>query len=141
MVIYMPHAKFASRAVAWKLSSVDNYYPEINQAAMKEMHWQVGEMQIDPRTGLAWRGVLVCHLVIPSDYAGTVGCNNCLAHEVSENTCTHVMDYYRPVHDAIRDTKFGLNRKLTRTGYMLHIEARSLGCITATFAWRQLKLS
>lgn len=111
--IYMPDAKYASRTVARKLSKIDNY-PEINQAAIKEMHRQVGPLQIDPRTGLAWRGVLVRHLVLPSDYGGTEDVASFLANEVSANTYMHVMDYYRPEHEARTDTKFGLNRKPTK---------------------------
>jgi putative pyruvate formate lyase activating enzyme len=56
--IYMPDAKYAARKVARKLSKIDNY-PEINQAAIKEMYRQVGDLQINPRTGLAWRGLLI----------------------------------------------------------------------------------
>ena len=56
--IFMPDMKYASRTVARKLSSIDNY-PEVNQAAVKEMHRQVGDLQLDEATGLARRGVLV----------------------------------------------------------------------------------
>jgi putative pyruvate formate lyase activating enzyme len=106
--IYMPDAKYASRAVARKLSRVDNY-PEINQAAIKEMHRQVGLLRVDPRTGLAYQGVLVRHLILPWDYAGTQDVTNFLANEVSVHTYTHVMEYYRPEHEAARDTKFGMS--------------------------------
>ena len=108
--IYMPDAKYASRAVARKLSKIDNY-PEINQAAIKEMHRQVGDLQIDPRTGLAYRGLLVRHLVLPNDYGGTQDVADFLTNEVSKNTYTHVMKYYRPEHEAQTDQKYGLNRK------------------------------
>jgi putative pyruvate formate lyase activating enzyme len=111
--IYLPDAKYASRAVGRKLSKVDNY-PEINQCAIKEMHRQVGELRIDPRTGLAWRGVLVRHLILPSDYAGTYDVAAFLANEVSANTYTNVMDYYHPEYEAKTDRKYGLGRKPTR---------------------------
>lgn len=75
------------------------------------MHRQVGELQINPRTGLAWRGVLVRHLVLPNDYAGTHDVASFLSNEVSPNTYTHVMPYFRPEYKAATDTKFGLNRK------------------------------
>jgi putative pyruvate formate lyase activating enzyme len=110
--IYMPDAKYASRTVARKLSKVDNY-PEINQAAIKEMHRQVGELQLDPHTGLARRGVLVRHLILPCDLAGTCDVMGFLAKEVSKDTYTNVMDQYRPEHKAVGDKKFGLRRKPT----------------------------
>lgn len=108
--IYMPDSKYASRAVARKLSKVDNY-PEINQAAIKEMHRQVGDLQINPRTGLAYRGVLIRHLVLPEELAGTHDVATFLANEVSSNTYTNVMPQYRPEHKAVHDRKFGLARK------------------------------
>ncbi|CAB9516022.1 radical SAM domain protein [Seminavis robusta] len=108
--IYMPDAKYSSRAVARKLSKIDNYV-EINQAAIKEMHRQVGDLQIDPRTGLAYRGLLVRHLVLPNDYGGTHDVADFLFNEISQNTYTHVMKYYRPEHEATDDTKYGLNRR------------------------------
>ena len=111
--IYMPDAKYASRTVARKLSKVDNY-PEINQAALKEMHRQVGELQLDPKTGLARRGVLVRHLILPCSLAGTCDVMGFLAKEVSKDTYTNVMDQYRPEHKAVKDKKFGLSRKPTR---------------------------
>jgi putative pyruvate formate lyase activating enzyme len=116
--------KYASRSVARKLSKIDNY-PEINQAAVKEMHRQVGELQIDPRIGLAYRGVLVRHLVLPEEYGGTEDVAAFLANEVSPGTYTHVIDYYRPLHEAATDTKFGLARKPTREELEnAHMQAR-----------------
>jgi putative pyruvate formate lyase activating enzyme len=125
--IFMPDAKYASRAVGRKLSKVDNY-PEINQAAIKEMHRQVGELQIDRRTGLARRGVLVRHLVLPHDLAGTCCVASFLAKEISKDTFTNVMDQYRPEHKAKKDKKLGLARKPTRNELdHAHNEARSAG--------------
>ena len=105
--------QYASRAVARKLSKIDNY-PEINQAAIKEMHRQVGDLRIDPRTGLAYRGLLVRHLILPNDYGGTFDVADFLTNEVSGNTYTHVMKNYRPEHEAADDKKYGLNRKASK---------------------------
>ena len=125
--IYMPDAKYASRAVGRKLSKVDNY-PEINQAAIKEMHRQVGELQIDQKTGLARRGVLVRHLILPCDLGGTCDVTAFLAKEISADTFTNVMDQYRPEHKAVKDKKFGLARRPTRKELKdAHEEARSSG--------------
>jgi putative pyruvate formate lyase activating enzyme len=126
--IYLPDAKYASRAVARKLSKIDNY-PEINQAAIKEMHRQVGELEIDPRTGLAYRGVLVRHLVLPEDYGGSNDVTHFLANEVSKNTYTNVNDYYRPEYDAATDTKYGLNRKPTRAEKLEAHKAARRNCL------------
>jgi putative pyruvate formate lyase activating enzyme len=104
--IYMPDAKYASRTVASRLSKVHNY-PEINQAAIKEMHRQVGELQLDPDTGLATRGVLVRHLILPQDLAGTRDVMSFLAKEVSRDTFTNIMDQYRPEHLASETRSLG----------------------------------
>ena len=125
--VYMPDSKYASRSVARKLSNVDNY-PEINHAAVKEMHRQVGELQLDPETGLARRGVLVRHLVLPCDLAGTCDVMGFLAKEISEETYTNVMDQYRPEHKALKDKKFGLARRPTRKELrMAHKQAKDAG--------------
>lgn len=123
--IYLPDSKYASRTVARKLSKVDNY-PEINQAAIKEMYRQVGDLQIDPRTGLAYRGVLVRHLVLPNELAGTSDVATFLVNEVSPNTYANVLPYYRPEHEAASDQKFGLARKPTTLELLqAHQAARS----------------
>jgi len=111
--IYMPDAKYASRKVGRKLSKVDNY-PAINEAALKEMHRQVGDLQLDPETGLARRGLLVRHLVLPCHLAGTCDVMGFLVKEVSRDTNVNVMDQYRPEHHAIKDKTFGLARRPTR---------------------------
>lgn len=111
--IYMPDAKYANRKVGRKLSKVDNY-PAINEAALKEMHRQVGDLQLDPETGLARRGLLVRHLVLPCHLAGTCDVMGFLAKEVSRDTDVNVMDQYRPEHHAIKDKTFGLARRPTR---------------------------
>jgi putative pyruvate formate lyase activating enzyme len=126
--IYMPDSKYASRAVGRKLSKVDNY-PEINEAAIKEMHRQVGELQIDPRTGLAQRGVLVRHLILPSDLGGTCDVMSFLAKEVSADTYANVMDQYRPEHLAIKEKKYKLvSRRPSRKELKeAHAQARASG--------------
>jgi putative pyruvate formate lyase activating enzyme len=124
--IYMPDAKYASRTVARKLSKVDNY-PEINQAAIKEMHRQVGELQIDSN-GLARRGVLVRHLILPDNMAGTCDVTTFLAKEIRTQTYTNIMDQYRPEHLAVDDKKYGLARKPRRKELAdAHKEARCAG--------------
>src|SRR4030042_1567125 len=62
--IYMPDMKYSDESNARQLSGIENY-PEINRAAVKEMHRQVGDLQMDDR-GVAARGLLVRHLVLPN---------------------------------------------------------------------------
>lgn len=80
---------------------------------MKEMHRQVGELQFD-KNGMATRGVLVRHLILPNDLAGTKDVTNFLVAEVSKNTYVNVMDQYRPEHKAVGNPKYGLHRKCTK---------------------------
>ena len=67
--MYMPDAKYSDGQVAARLSGATDY-PDRMRAAITEMHRQVGDLQID-RRGLARRGLLVRHLVLPNNLAGT----------------------------------------------------------------------
>jgi putative pyruvate formate lyase activating enzyme len=98
--IYMPDAKYGSSEVARRYSHVRNYV-EVNQAALREMHRQVGDLVLDAR-GVARRGLLVRHLVLPGELADTERVLRFLAHEISPRTCVNVMDQYRPVYRAHR---------------------------------------
>lgn len=92
--IYMPDFKFWDPAVAQDLCQAEDY-PEIARQALKEMHRQVGDLVIDDN-GIAWRGLLVRHLVLPDGLAGTREIMEFLAREVSPNTYVNVMGQYRP---------------------------------------------
>jgi len=96
--IYMPDMKYSDAKIAERFSGVKNY-PEVNRAAVREMHRQVGDLQIDER-GVARRGLLVRHLVLPGGLAGTDGVVRFLAQEVSTNTYLNVMAQYHPCHKA-----------------------------------------
>jgi putative pyruvate formate lyase activating enzyme len=111
--IYMPDMKFASPQIARHYSKIPNY-PRINQAAVKEMHHQVGDLQIDTN-GLATRGLLIRHLVLPYNLAGTDKIVRFLAEEISPNTYLNLMDQYRPAHKASQYPK--LKRRITREEY------------------------
>jgi len=67
--IYMPDMKYSDARTGEQLSGVRDY-PKVNRAAIKEMHRQVGDLQTDER-GIAQRGLLVRHLVLPDRQAGT----------------------------------------------------------------------
>jgi putative pyruvate formate lyase activating enzyme len=98
--IYMPDMKYASAQSA-RLYSKAPRYPQANQAAVKEMHRQVGDLVIDER-GLAQRGLLVRHLVLPNGLAGTEEIVRFLAEEISPNTYLNLMDQYRPAYNVKR---------------------------------------
>jgi len=110
--IYMPDAKYASGEVAQRLSCAPDY-PERMREALTEMHRQVGELQMD-KQGLATRGLLVRHLVLPGGQAGTAEIMAFLA-SLSRDTYVNVMAQYRPLHEAGRFPP--LDRHLTRPEY------------------------
>jgi putative pyruvate formate lyase activating enzyme len=92
--IYMPDFKFWDPAVAQDLCQAEDY-PEIARQALKEMHRQVGDLVVDDN-GVAMRGLLVRHLVLPDGLAGTKEIMEFLAQEISPNTYVNVMGQYRP---------------------------------------------
>ena len=96
--IYMPDMKYSSEKTAEQLSGIKDY-PKINQAAIKEMHRQVGDLQLDEQ-GIAQRGLLVRHLVLPDGLAGTEEVVRFLAKEVSANTYLNIMAQYHPCYKA-----------------------------------------
>jgi putative pyruvate formate lyase activating enzyme len=96
--VYMPDMKYADERVAHRLSGVRDYV-RVNRAAVKEMHRQVGDLQVDAR-GVATRGLLVRHLVLPGGAAGTDAVMRFLVRQVSRDTYVNVMDQYRPCHRA-----------------------------------------
>jgi len=97
--IYMPDLKCGDDATAQRLSGVENYVA-ISQAAVHEMHRQVGNLVLDER-GIATRGLLVRHLVLPHDLAGTEAVVRFLVDEISIDTYVNLMDQYRPAYRAL----------------------------------------
>lgn len=117
--IYMPDMKYADAAAALCYSKAPNY-PKINQAAVKEMHRQVGDLQVDEH-GLAVRGLLVRHLVLPGGLAGTPEVMRFLAEEVSTHTYINIMAQYHPAYRADRYSE--LNRPITAAEYQAAVQA------------------
>jgi putative pyruvate formate lyase activating enzyme len=117
--IYMPDFKFWDPAVAAELCQGADY-PEVAREAFKEMHRQVGDLVLD-ENGVARRGLLVRHLVLPDGLAGTREVMEFLAREISPNTYVNVMGQYRPCgraseHASLRKFLTGLE----------HVEAQRL---------------
>jgi putative pyruvate formate lyase activating enzyme len=117
--IYMPDMKYADEAVARRFSKVP-HYPQVNQAAVREMHRQVGDLVVDEK-GIARRGLLVRHLVLPEGLAGTAEIARFLAEEISPHTYINLMDQYRPCYRA--HTLPPLDRPITRQEYREALEA------------------
>lgn len=122
--IYMPDMKYSDEKIAEQLSGVKGY-PAMNRDAIKEMHRQVGDLQIDEK-GIALRGLLVRHLVLPHGLAGTSEVVNFLAREISPNTYLNVMAQYRPCHKAFENPR--LTRPLSKGEFLEAVElARRAG--------------
>lgn len=96
--IYMPDMKYSNPQVARRYSKVINY-PKTNQSAVREMFRQVGDLILDER-GIAKRGLLVRHLVMPNGLAGTKEITRFLAEEISPNTYFNIMGQYNPAFEA-----------------------------------------
>ena len=96
--IYMPDTKYSDEKIAEQFSGISDY-PEVNKAAIKEMHRQVGDLRMDEQ-GVAQRGLLVRHLVLPNRLAGTEKVVRFLAEEVSIDTYLNIMAQYHPCYKA-----------------------------------------
>ena len=108
MDIYMPDMKYADAKEAEELSAAPDY-PQINREAVKEMHRQVGNLRT--ANGLATAGLLVRHLVLPENLAGSFKIIDFLADQISPKTTINVMDQYRPCYKASNHPK--INRRPT----------------------------
>jgi putative pyruvate formate lyase activating enzyme len=111
--IYMPDMKYSDEKTA-RLHSGIKDYPAVNRAAVSEMHRQVGDLVLDER-GVAVRGLLVRHLVLPGGLAGTERVAAFLAEAVSADTYLNVMDQYRPEYRSRGSAELG--RRITPEEY------------------------
>ena len=109
--IYMPDLKYADNATAKRLSEAPGY-PEIAARAVTEMHRQVGDLSISG--GIATRGLLVRHLVLPQDLAGSRSVIDFVSR-LSKDTYLNLMDQYHPAYLARRYP--GLGRRITLEEY------------------------
>ena len=122
--IYMPDFKYGGREAAERYSNAPDYF-EREKEAIKEMQRQVGSLQID-KNGIAFRGLLVRHLVLPDDLAESEKILEFLAKEISKNTYVNIMAQYWPCGDIAKFPE--LNRRITRKEYSIVINiARKLG--------------
>ena len=103
--IYLPDMKYSDTALGRRLSGIGEY-PEVNQRAVAEMHRQVGDLVVDGH-GVAQRGLLVRHLVMPGHLANTEGVLRWIAQRLGANTYLSLMDQYRPAHRAFDHEDIG----------------------------------
>jgi putative pyruvate formate lyase activating enzyme len=96
--IYLPDMRYADAEMAVKYSNASEY-PSYNQDAVKEMHRQVGVAQMDEE-GIIKRGLIIRHLVLPNNIAGTAKIMKFIAEELSEETYISLMSQYTPYYKA-----------------------------------------
>jgi putative pyruvate formate lyase activating enzyme len=122
--IYMPDMKYAAGEPAVNYSGAPDY-PKFNQRAILEMQRQVGELKLDEQ-GIAHRGLLIRHLVLPHNIAGTDRILKFIAQKVSPKTHVSLMGQYFPAHQAPAHPL--LNRRITREEYRQAVSiAKELG--------------
>lgn len=139
--IYMPDIKYGDNEAAKKYSfpPVLDYWDKCREA-VKEMHNQVGDLKVDEK-GLAYRGLLIRHLVLPNDIARTENVLNFVAKEISSNSYVNAMSQYFPYGEVVLKPKKypELNRKITNEEYKKAIDiAIKLG-LTRGLEERQLR--
>jgi|YNPNPStandDraft_1061719.scaffolds.fasta_scaffold21649_2 putative pyruvate formate lyase activating enzyme len=117
--IYLPDAKYADDQAAREFSGF-LHYVEANRAALKEMYRQVGELQVDEE-GIAIRGLIIRHLVLPGGVAGTPQVLSWIARELSPTVHVSLLSQYFPAHRALGHPLLG--RKLTWEEYDAAIAA------------------
>jgi len=103
--IYMPDMKYDDEETAREVSGIRDY-PEVNRAAIKEMHRQTGDLEIS-NDGVAQRGLMVRHLVLPQGLAGTKGIVHFFSQEIPRNTYVNIMAQYRPCYKALQIPDLG----------------------------------
>jgi putative pyruvate formate lyase activating enzyme len=118
--IYLPDAKYADDCLARKLSGFPRYV-EHNRAALKEIYRQVGDELILDGNGLAVRGMIVRHLVLPENLAGTPDVLRWIATELSPHVHVSLMDQYFPAHKALDHPQLG--RKIRIDEYEAALQA------------------
>ena len=111
--IYLPDMKYAAEEPAVTLSGARGYR-EINRLAVAEMLRQVGHLQVDDE-GIAVRGLIIRHLVLPGDKAGSRDTLHWIADHLGRETHVALMSQYFPAHQA--PTTQGIDRAITQDEY------------------------
>jgi len=117
--IYLPDMKYADPEAARNYSAAPDY-PVVNLAAVEEMFRQVGYLRCD-REGTAHRGLIIRHLVLPHDLAGTETIMRLISDRISRHVHVSLMSQYLPVGSARQDRL--LNRSVTKQEYRRAVRA------------------
>lgn len=123
--IYLPDIKYADGKMAAKYSSGAGTYPEDTQAAILEMHRQVGVAK-PAKDGLMYRGLMIRHLVMPNRVAGTKEVLDWIAAHLPKDTYVNLMSQYTPLYKAHQYPEIA--RRITREEYLEVVDhAKALG--------------
>jgi len=113
MDIYMPDAKYSNPESARTYSRAADYF-EVNRSALLEMYRQVGDLKMD-KEGIAKRGLLIRHLVMPEDVVGSQKVLEFIANNISKNSYISIMAQYHPAHLAFEFPE--LSRRISKSEY------------------------
>ena len=132
--IYLPDAKYSDNKNALRTSKMPKYV-DYNQATLREMYRQVGPLRLDDE-GIARRGLLIRHLVMPEDISGTREVLRWIAEELGSDTPISLMDQYFPAWKAVNDPI--LNRRLSWKEYRTALDALDEFNLTAGYVQEDL---
>ena len=116
--IYMPDAKYMEEDYSKRFSNAPDY-PDVLRKVLKEMHRQVGDLTIDSK-GIAERGLLIRHLVMPGGVASSEAALKFIAQEISVHSYVNIMDQYRPEYQSHDYPE--ISRRITRKEYVEAIQ-------------------
>jgi putative pyruvate formate lyase activating enzyme len=117
--VYLPDMRYSSNRMAHEFSSVEDYV-EWNRAAVKEMYRQVGNLVTDKR-GIAQRGLVIRHLILPDDIAGSGETFRFIKDEISPQACVSLMGQYFPSFEAGQCVS--ISRKITAQEYQAAVDS------------------
>lgn len=118
--IWLPDAKYADDEVAQRLSGFPGYV-SANRAALLEMYRQAGDALVLDNEGIAWRGLVIRHLVLPEGLSGTSEVLQWISLNLSRRVHVSLMDQYFPAYQCVQDPVLG--RKITVDEYAAALEA------------------
>ena len=111
--VYLPDMRYSDDPTSLKYS-IAPHYPEINRVAVKEMYRQVGNLVMD-EDGIAKRGLIIRHLILPCGLSGTERIMKFLAEEISKDVYISLMSQYFPAFKAHEFKE--LSRRITAEEY------------------------
>lgn len=117
--IYLPDFKYSDGRMAGTYSSGAEFYPQVTQEALLEMHRQVGTAK-PSGDGLMYRGLMIRHLVMPNGVSGTKGVIEWIAKNLPKDTYLNIMSQYRPVYKAFEYPE--ISRRITSQEYKEAVE-------------------